>query len=237
MTATHSVQYGSVTIPYELRYAQRKTLAITVHPDLRVAVCAPEGSALDDIEAKVCKRAAWILRQRRELERYLPHLPPRQYVSGETHRYLGRQYRLKLVEDTKEGIKLGRGYLFVDARDKTDTGRIKGLLDSWYRAQAEHVFGERLEACYPKVEHLGVAYPELAIRVMRSRWGSCSPAGKIALNIKLIQVPKTYIDYVVFHELCHLKEPNHTQQFYELLDRVLPDWRERREKLNAFEFG
>lgn len=245
MPVTCSVQYGTTTIPFELIYAPRKTLGITVHPDLRVTVKAPEGSVLADVEAKVRKRATWILKQQRELERYLPHLPPRQYVSGETHRYLGRQYRLKVIEieiesngkAPKEGVKRDGGYIYVHVCDKADTEHIKGLLDDWYRAHAWRIFAERLEACYPKVEHLGVAYPDLAIRVMRSRWGSCSPKGKITLNVKLIQVPKLYIDYVIFHELCHLQEPNHTPRFYELLDRVLPDWRERRERLNGFEFG
>jgi predicted metal-dependent hydrolase len=235
--ATHSVQYGDTTIHYNLAYAQRKTLAITVHPDLSVTVKAPEGTDLAEIEAKVRKRATWILQQQRDLERYLPHLPPRQYVSGETHRYLGRQYRLKVIEDGAESVKHGRSYIYVSTGDKSDTERIKGLLDDWYRAHAKQVFAERLAACYPKVEHLGIAYPDLIIRVMKSRWGSSSPLGKITLNVKLIQVPKAYIDYVIFHELCHLKEPNHSQRYYELLDRVLPDWRDRREKLNAFEFG
>ncbi|NVM23589.1 MAG: M48 family metallopeptidase [Desulfobacterales bacterium] len=235
--ATHSVQYGDTTINYNLTYAQRKTLAITVHPDLCVTVKAPEGTDLADIEAKVCKRAAWILQQQRDLERYLPHLPPRQYVSGETHRYLGRQYRLKVIEDGAESVKHSRNYIYAHVQDRADTERIKHLLDDWYHAHAKHVFAERLAACHPKVEHLGIAYPDLIIRVMKSRWGSSSPLGKITLNIKLIQVPKAYIDYVIFHELCHLKEPNHSQRYYELLDRVLPDWRERRERLNGFEFG
>ena len=87
------------------------------------------------------------------------------------------------------------------------------------------------------MEHVGAPYPEIAIRAMRSRWGSCSPRGRITLNVKRIKVPKAYIDYVIFHELCHLVEPNHNSRYYDLLDRVLPDWRERREKLNTFEFG
>jgi predicted metal-dependent hydrolase len=236
-----SVQYGTTTIQYELAYAPRKTLSITVHPkDLRVIVKAPEGSALEDIEAKVLKRASWILKQQRDLERYLPHLPPRQYVSGETHRYLGRQYRLKVIESengTGKSVKRDRNYIYVYVEDKADTERVKVLLDEWYRAHARRVFAEQLDTCYPKVEHIGVPYPGIAIRAMSTRWGSCSPKGRITLNIKLIKVPKSYIDYVVFHELCHLEEPNHTPRFYELLNRVLPDWQERRDKLNAFEFG
>ena len=235
--ATRSIQYGNATIHYQLSYARRKTLAISVHPDLRVTVKAPEETQIEDVEARVRKRAPWILRQQRDFERYLPHLPPRQYVSGETHRYLGRQYRLKVVEDQEERVKLTRGRFFIHVRDKADTDRVKTLLDGWYRRHARRVFGERLDVCYPKAERLGAPYPEIAIRVMKTRWGSCSSPDRIALNLKLIQVPKTYIDYVVMHEVCHLIERNHSPRFHELLDRAMPDWRERKWRLDAYEFG
>ena len=119
----------------------------------------------------------------------------------------------------------------------SDKARVKELLDGWYRRQARRVFRERLDTCYPRVQHLGIDYPELALRVMKSRWGSCTQAGRITLNVKLIQVPKDFIDYVVVHELCHLKEHNHSRKYYDLLDRVMPDWKQRRDQLNSFEFG
>ena len=240
MTSEHSIQYGSTAISYELTYAQRKTLGISVQPDLRVVVKAPEGTPLAEIEARVLKRAPWIIKQQKDLARYLPHLPPRQYVSGETHRYLGRQYRLKVVESesgTEEPVKRDRNFITVHVPDKAGTEHVRELLDDWYHAHARRLFRERLDACFPKMEHVGVPYPELAVRAMRSRWGSCSPKGRITLNVKLIKVPTSYIDYVIFHELCHLAEPYHSPRYYELLDRVLPDWRERRDGLNTFEFG
>lgn len=237
----HSVQYGTTTIQYELTYTSRKTLGIAVHPDdLRVIVKAPQGVLLEEIEARVLKRASWILKQQKELERYLPHLPPRQYVSGETHRYLGRQHRLKVMANengAQESVKRDRNFIYVHVEDKADTRRVRELLDAWYHDHARRIFQERLEACYPKVQHIGVPYPAIVVRAMSTRWGSCSARGRITLNVKLIKVPRSYIDYVVFHELCHLAEPNHNLRYYELLDRVLPDWRERRERLNSFEFG
>ena len=235
--AVRSIRYGNATIHYHLSYARRKTLAIDVHPDLRVTVKAPEEADVADIETRLRKRAPWILRQQRDFQRYLPHLPPRQYVSGETHRYLGRQYRLKVVEDGEEGVKLTRGRFFVHVRDKQDTGRVKALLDGWHRKQARRVFAERLEACYPRAERLGVPYPEIAIRVMKTRWGSCNSPEEIVLNLKLVQVPKRYIDYVVMHELCHLTERNHSSRFEALLDRAMPDWRERKREVDEYEFG
>ena len=233
-----SIRYGNATIHYHLSYARRKTPAISVHPDLRVTVKAPVETEIEDVEARVRKRAPWILRQKRDYERYLPHLPPRQYVSGETHRYLGRQYRLKVVSDADhaEQVKLTHGRLFIHVHNKADTERVRILLDGWYRRQARRVFVERLDACYPRAERLGAPYPEIAVRVMKTRWGSCNSPDRIALNLKLIQVPKMYIDYVVMHELCHLVERNHSSRFHELLDRAMPDWRERKRRLDEYEF-
>ena len=232
----HRIQYGETTIEYDLTYAPRKTLAIHVYPDLRVSVVAPEATAMEAIEARVRKRASWILRQQRELDLYLPHTPPRQYVSGETHRYLGRQYRLKIVTSDQERVKLERGYLYVFTPMKADREHVQALVEAWYRKQAQRVFTERLEALLPRFERLTLPSPRLVIRQMKSRWGSCTEGGTISLNLKLMQVPKKSIDYVIVHELCHLVEHNHSRRFYQLLDRVMPDWRERRRQLNQADF-
>jgi predicted metal-dependent hydrolase len=230
--ATHQLQYGDALIEYHLSYAPRKTLGISVHPDLTVEVKAPLGSDFDRIEALVHRRAKWILRQQRAFQTYPPQLPPRQYVSGETHRYLGRQYRLKVIEAEREWVKLSRGFLHVWTLNKADSERVKELLDDWYRKQAKRVFYERLEAMLPRFASLNIPHPELCIKTMRTRWGSCSTAGRIHLNLKLMQVPKRYIDYIIVHELCHLVEHNHSPRFYALLDRMMPDWRERRQQIN-----
>jgi hypothetical protein len=235
MADMHILQYGNTTLEYQLSFAPRKTLAIDVHPDLRISVKAPEGADLPAIEAKIRQRAPWILRQQRKYELYLPHLPPREYVSGETHRYLGRQYRLKVQPDPAEAVKLSRGYFFITLPDQTDTGRVRSLLTDWYRCQARRVFRERLDLCFERLRFLKLDYPALDIRRMDTRWGSCTPEGKIMLNLALIQAPKPYIDYVIVHELCHLKEHHHGPAFYRLLDRAMPNWQQRREALNRFE--
>ncbi len=230
------VLFGTSSIDYELLYSERKQLAIHVYPDGGVVVDAPVGSDEATIERKVLKRAAWILRQQRQFESY-PTVSPlqRRYVSGEAYRYLGRQYRLKVVEDTVERVHLSRGYLIVAVTKAEDRAHIAQLIHKWYLSRAKRVFAERMAACFPRVQSLGVEYPELAVREMKARWGSCSAKGRITLNLKLIYVPKDLIDYVVIHELCHLKEHNHSRAFYGLLDRILPDWQKRRELLNNFE--
>jgi predicted metal-dependent hydrolase len=232
---THTLRHGTATIEYELHYAKRKTLGITVYPDLRVAVRAPLGTAAADIETILHKRSAWILKKQREFEHYLPGQPPRRYVSGETHLYLGRQYRLKVVESDWEGVKLTGGRFYVHTARPTNVRRIKTLLEKWYRQKAAVIFAERLEHCYARAQRFGLPFPELRIRIMKKRWGSCHPNGTILLNLKLIQAPKFCIDYVITHELAHFQEPNHGAGYYALLDRLMPDWRERKRKLNEFQ--
>ena len=122
--------------------------------------------------------------------------------------------------------------------DKTDIAQVQTLVEEWYRTQAKRVLPERLEAMLPRFSRIALpTEPQLSIRKMSSRWGSCTEAGVITLNLKLMQVPKVYIDYVIVHELCHLVEHNHSQHFYRLLDRMMPDWRARRERLNGCEVG
>lgn len=229
----YEVHYGDTTIQYTLAYAPRKTLAITVEPNLSVKVTAPQEAALGAIEARVRQRAPWILRQQQELQQYLPTMPPRQYVSGETHRYLGRQYRLKIIPHHSDGVKLIRGWIQVYSTT-SDIEQIKHQVDTWYYTQAERVFHERLRAMLPRFAPIGVVEPRLQIKPLKARWGSCSGSGAITLNVRLMHMPKHSIDYVVVHELCHLVEHNHSKQFYLLLDRMLPDWRATRRKLNEF---
>lgn len=232
---THTIDYGNSRIRFEIITSARKTLGIAVRPDQSVLVTAPEGSDLETIKALVHKRGGWILKQQQELERYPEALPPREYVSGETYTYLGRRYRLKVLESLKDIVKPTCGWLRVYARNH-DAARIKRLVEAWYRVQAQRVFAARLESCYVRVKHLGIARPELSVRRMKNRWGSCPGPGRITLNVRLVQAPLECIDYVLLHELCHLVEANHGPRFEALLSRVLPDWRARQETLNTFEF-
>src|SRR5436309_9990172 len=130
----HSVAFGNEKIDFRLRRSKRKTLGITVEPDMSVLVTAPRSADVEKVKSKVRKRALWIRRQRRFFERFLPQMPPRRFVSGETHRYLGRQYRLKIVAGLAETVKLKGRFLCVATRRKRDARHIRALLESWYEA-------------------------------------------------------------------------------------------------------
>jgi hypothetical protein len=231
MPQVYSIAYGKETIRFSLSYSRRKTLAISVHPDLSVTVTAPQGTKIEAVKQKVRKQAAWILKQRNYFSQFLPEQPPRQYVSGETHLYLGRQYRLKVVEGADESVKLKGGWIHVQVKRKNDTQRIKALFDEWMLRRARERFQLSLEKCLEKLRRHEIAKPQLRIRKMKKRWGSCTARGVINLNIELIKAPSHCIDYVVVHELCHLKYPNHGKEFHSLLDRVMPDWGARKQRL------
>jgi predicted metal-dependent hydrolase len=234
--STYQIVFGSQTIEYQLELMKRGTLSISVHPDLKVVVKAPEGTNLEEINQRVYHRAKWILNQQRQFEIFLPDVPPRKYISGESHRFLGRQYRLKVVKMDSEEIKLSRQFLEVYTPDTTFP-YVRQLVESWYREQASKIFQEHLSACYTKFTREAIPYPKIQIRKMQSSWGSCSAKGTISLNIKLIQVPTEFIDYVIVHELCHLKYLHHEPEFYKLLSRMMPDWERKKEKLDRFDFG
>lgn len=229
----HRITDGTVLIEYEVLYSKRKTLAIQVHPDSRVIVRAPLGTSMTIIEPFVLQRATWV--QKHQLRfRENPILMPsrRCYADGEIYYYLGHKYHLRIVQAVKEGVQLEEESLVVRVANLTESSRIVLLIDRWYRKEAKQVFADRLAACFPMVEWMGVEYPAMTIRDMKSRWGSCSARQKISLNLKLIQVAEELIDYVILHELCHLKELNHSPAFYGLMDKILPDWRELRKRLN-----
>ncbi len=227
------IRFGSETVSFTVNWRPRKTLAIHVYPDGRVVVDAPETASVEQVQAKVMKRAAWIMRQRRQFASCPPVLPKRRYIAGETHRYLGRQYRLQVAEGTEEGVKLEGGRLCVTARHVDNAARVKKLVTDWYRTRARTVFSARYEECLERAARAGIRHAGAwQLRYMNKRWGSCSRAGRITLNPELIAAPKECIDYVITHELCHLKEYSHNKAFFRLLGRVMPDWEERRRRLN-----
>jgi predicted metal-dependent hydrolase len=236
----HSVPYGSRRILFSLEYSPRKTLAIEVHPDSSVIVKAPETASLEAIETKVSHRASWITKQQHQFAQYAPQLPASEYISGEGYRYLGRQYRLKAIESDREQVRLWQGKLEVRTPDANNSKQIEKAIDKWYRDRALTVFLERYEYCLQLVAPYGINPDREAsqnergfeLRTMKKRWGSCTKAGKILINPLLVSAPKDCIDYVIVHELCHLRIHNHSQHFYQLLETIMPDWKTRKDYLN-----
>jgi len=226
-----SFVYGQKTIDYSLFFTERKTMEIAVHPDSTVIVKAPIDADISLIEKKIYKRARWISKQLSYFRQFNPKTPDRRYVSGETHLYLGKQYRLKINQGQKNSVKLTKGFFHVTCREEPTPEIAKKLMKRWYLQKANIQFHECLNRCWPKFNSFGFTQPKISIKRMQKRWGSLSDKGTITLNTDLIRAQKECIDYVVTHELCHLKYHDHSPEFYILLDSVLPGWEKIKHKL------
>jgi len=222
--------YGTAVIEYTLTWSPRRTLSVSVHAD-GVSVVAPEGVDVCAVDERVKRRARWILRQQRRFAEYKPKTPARRFVRGETHRYLGRQYRLKIEPSQEDRVRIQSGRLVVESCRPNDNSRTAELVAQWMRQRASEVLRERYEAAAPIAERLRIPKPQLMICLMQKRWGSHTPGGRIILNTRLIAARRDCIDYVIVHELCHVVEPNHSARFFRLLRRFMPDWEERKEML------
>ena len=223
--------YGKRQFVVNVVMSDRKRLSVTVHPDLRITAKAPVGYELGIIRRRLEKRASWIVRQLDFFERYQPHSPERKFVSGETHYYLGRQYRLRIRPGKIVKVRLIGRFFEMELPDTDNGKKAKVLMLNWYSAHAKDLLSRRIVQYVPIFAKMGTMVPEVRYRRMKKRWGSCSDDGTIMLNTELVKAPIHCIDYVIIHELCHLLCPHHDRKFYHLLGRILPDWEKRKERL------
>jgi hypothetical protein len=181
----------------------------------------------------VLKRAGWVLKHIRQAREQREYVLPRRYVSGESHLYLGRRYQLKVSQswDSRTEVKLTRGRFLVAAPDASPE-TVKAALKDWYRQHGLQYIGNRLEAVCDRVPWVSTI-PSWRLRVMRKQWGSCSNKGNLSFNTHLVKAPRQCIDYVILHELCHLREHNHSRYFYRLLSDQLPDWKSLKTRLDG----
>lgn len=227
--------YGDERITFECkpRPLVNGRILIKVHPDCRVVVSAPQDTDDQQVLNAVEKRGRWIYQQLRDFRKQLEYITPRQYISGESHYYLGKQYMLKVIvaPSDAQGVKMLRGKLEVTLRHKS-AEKVLQLLTDWYKARAREVFARRLTAMLEQALWAN-GPPPLRILTMQTQWGSCSPNGRVTLNRNLVKAPRECIDYVILHELCHLAEHNHSERFYRLMGQVMPDWEKTKKRLDG----
>jgi len=222
------IQYGATIIDYDIEFAQRKTLSICVNPDSTVYLKAPINTTIEQIRQKVHKRASWILKQKRFFESFGTSTTKRQYISGESHLYLGRQYMLRVKESNVNAVHYQNNIIEIECRHKKDAGV---LLQTWYRQRANIKFQEYARPIIEQFSVYGVKPQSLSIKKMDKRWGYCTIDGHITLNPRLICAPRCCIEYVITHELCHLIYRSHNKDFYALLTKEMQHWEKWKNKL------
>lgn len=223
-----AIQFGSRKIDFRLEFSDRKSLGITVTPEMEVLVKAPADTSIEKVKEKILKKAPWIIKQQSFFLSFQPRTPKRKYISGETHLYLGRQYLLQIQIGKEELVKLKGRFISVTAGEKS---KAKDLIVAWYLQHAQSKFYSIALPLIDKFKKYNVEPGSIVLRDMPTRWGSCTPKGKIILNPELIKAPKGCIEYVIIHELCHLVHHDHTQKFLDLQTREMKDWEKWKMKL------
>jgi len=227
-----SVTYGTRLIHYSFERRSRNTLDISVTPDGAVVVAAPLDATDEEISDRVRRKGRWIGAQQRYFAQFRPRTTPRQWLPGETHRYLGRQHRLRIGEPGSPiAVRRTRGLLIVDGIEFGDSAGLERVVQRWYRIQAHDIFTQRIERCLHRFDTASIAPSAVTVRSMTSRWASMSAAGRLSLNPALVQASVDTIDYVITHELAHRLEPHHGSEFWAVLDRVMPDHEQRKVRL------
>ncbi len=238
MTEIPSVVYGTSRIEYSVnRSRQRTTAEVAVDPKEVVVVTCPLETSDDQVEKVVLKKASWILSKMKRLGEIAVEPPEREYVSGETYYYLGRGYRLKVIEDEAVypfDVKLKGGRFQVRIPPISDEHpleiMVSSALASWFVRKSEYRLKQRVEQYSPKV---GVEPKGIIVKNQMKRWGSCTKDQVLNLNFRIVMAPMSIIDYVVVHELTHLIVDDHSTEFWDKMRAVLPDYERRKEWLRV----
>lgn len=221
-------------IEFKVVFSRRRTLGISVLPDSSVVVRVPYRTSEKTINRIVQEKAAWIIKHRDNYRNRGNGKISRSYINGESHLFRGNESVLRIEKTQKSFVLFLDSTIHMGLEKENDEKAVKSLLYKGYKAEAARIFPELMQAAVIKHENQSFKPTGLIIRSMKRRWGSCSNKGVITLSTELIKLPDQYIEYVIIHELCHLKHHNHGTGFYELLSELFPEWKSVRKNLRQY---
>jgi len=221
-------------IEIELTKKNIKNLHLSVHPpDGRVKISAPQYMDTDTIRLFAISKLSWIRKQQKKFINQ-ERQPEREYVSGESHYFLGQRYLLNVIytNKRKQGVEIrNKKYIDLYVRENTPKYLRERAMTEWYRRELKKLIPTIIAKWEPII---GVEVNEFGVKKMKTRWGSCNPKAKrIWLNLELVKKSPTCIEYVVVHEMTHLLERKHNERFIAYMDKFLPNWRAIKEELNG----
>lgn len=228
-----AVDLGSCSLSYDLQRKRIKNINLRIHADGSILVSAPSRVPVGVIEDFIRTKGDYILST---LDRFAQKAPaPRNYDKGERLSVLGREYVLDVIPAKKNCADMGGGVIKLYVKDAGDALLREKTLDKLLDALCEETVKGLCDEIYPLFAKRGVAYPEIKLRRMKSRWGSCaSGKGLLTFNKVLVYAPMDCVEYVVYHEFVHFLHPNHSPDFYACLAQYVPDWKERRKRLSEY---
>ncbi len=230
----HSVNFQGETISFNLSRKKVKNVNLRVRSDLTVTVSASHNVPFQFIESFVMKKAPWILHTLQRNKQVNKLRSTNDFISGEIIYYRGKPFTLQVREAEKEKVTVENGSIMLYLKPGSTKSEIKKNYFNWLKGEAKAVFIEALETLYPRVKEYSIQKPDLSVRIMKTRWGSCSwKKGRITINALLVHYPSECLEYVILHELAHFRHHQHDQKFYEFISKLLPDWQERKNMLKS----
>ncbi len=205
-------------IEYSVIYSKRKTISIIVDRDRSVLVRAPLSTSKETIDLEVQKRKRLLQKKINHNQKYPFEKPTKEFISGETLMYLGKNYMLLVTEEEFDGIQFDNKFFISLSNQK----KANKLLKEWYIKSAKEIIEPKAISI---AKQIGVIYQRINILDLKFRWGSCTPKDNIHLNWRLIKAPITVIEYIIVHELTHLLEANHTIEFWNRVSAQLPSYK------------
>jgi hypothetical protein len=229
----NSFTYDNKEYQYIIERKDVKNVNLRVTPKLEIYVSANDNISDEEIHSFVRSKARWIVKNLKVYKESQGSSVQKEFVSGESVRYLGKQYMLKVRQSDTNEVKFYRGRIYMDMVDRDDFNLKEKIFEDWLDERAEVVFKEVVDKVYESISMYDIPYPDVTIKKMKTRWGSSNKElGKINLNRDLIKAPKRSIEYVVLHELVHFLHPGHTDDFYNLIGTIMPDYEDRKKVLD-----
>ena len=226
--------YRNQSLSYTLVFRSRLTIGFAVRPDGSVHISAPAGTSPEWVAQQVLKKADWILKHLEKFANRPAPIPARRYEAGSSHYYQGRPHQLRFAEARRHAVTVEADELVLATPTPLLPAQAEALLHAWYARQAGPLFAESLVRVWPRFAEFNLTRPTLAVRQMRTRWGSCTPrTARIRLSPELVRAHPECLDYVLLHECCHLLVGDHSKAFYDLQTRLMPDWERWKAELNA----
>jgi predicted metal-dependent hydrolase len=219
------VNIGTDSLDISITRSRRKTIGIIIDAEGNIKVACPLRTTDKRINDVIGQKAPWIIKKLSEIKQR-PSVIQKKYIDGEHLLYLGDTCTLRLIAQNKGQKKpfviLNDSNIGIVYKDSISTDEIISTLKHWYTQQFKAIVGERIDYFSGII---GVSPSRITVRQQKSRWGSCSSKGNINLNLRLILAPANIIDYVIVHELCHMREMNHSKKFWNLVGSYFPDYK------------
>lgn len=227
------IQYGTQIIHFTVEYRKRKTIEIGVEALDIISVVVPEGISDDVVLVHVKKKAKWIVQKLHEIEGIQANKLNREYVNGESFMYLGRNYSLKIIDDSKVKkpvAKLYQGKFIIDSPSR-DQSKLKISMEAWYRKKTLEKVTERIDYYQRNFKDRP---SDIKVKEQKKRWASCTSKKELLFNWRCAMAPSWVLDYIVVHEMCHMVHMDHSSDFWTMVERILPDYDRRREWLKNY---